>query len=93
MGRHAVSFNATEGNWMPDIQISMFAGRTHAEKQELVRQVTEAFVQVLKVEKEWVRIRIQEVDRENQASGGVLYSDRDSPAADGSAKRTSGKGR
>jgi 4-oxalocrotonate tautomerase len=60
---------------MPTIRIEMWSGRTLDQKRVLVKKVTEAVVEALKVQPEEVKIRIVESEKENYAVGGVLRSD------------------
>jgi 4-oxalocrotonate tautomerase len=60
---------------MPTIRIEMWSGRTLDQKRVLVKKVTEAVVEALKIQPEEVKIRIVESEKENYAVGGVLRSD------------------
>ena len=59
---------------MPIVQISMIAGRTPEKKEELMKKVTEAIVEVLQIPKDRVRIILNEVPKENLGYGGVPLS-------------------
>jgi len=61
---------------MPNIFVEMIEGRTLEQKRELAKQLTEAMVNVLKVEPELVNIRFLNVKREDLAKAGKLYIDR-----------------
>jgi 4-oxalocrotonate tautomerase len=56
---------------MPIVQISMIAGRTSEKKEELIKKVTDAIVEVLQIPKDRVRIVINEVPKENLGWGGI----------------------
>ena len=57
---------------MPFITVSMFAGRTKAQKAELAKQLTETFVAVANTPKEHVWIVFQDVPKSEWAMGGQL---------------------
>ena len=59
---------------MPIVQISMIQGRTPEKKEQLIRKVTEAIIEVLKVPPDRVRIVLNEVPKENLGYGGVPLS-------------------
>lgn len=59
---------------MPIVQISMIEGRTSEKKEELIRKVTDAIVEVLKIPKDRVRIILNEVPKENLGYGGIPLS-------------------
>ena len=61
---------------MPIIRVSMWKGRTHEQKAELAKALTEAMVRVAKINPEATTILFEEIDKENWASGGTLVSDR-----------------
>ena len=61
---------------MPVIRISMFTGRTQAQKAELARVMTEAMVTIGKTTPEATYLIFEEVPKENWAVAGVLASDR-----------------
>ena len=61
---------------MPLVRVEMWPGRTHAQKQELARVITEAIVTIAHTTPEAVTIVFSDVPKENWASGGVLFSDR-----------------
>ncbi|NQT47922.1 MAG: tautomerase family protein, partial [Chloroflexi bacterium] len=52
-------------------------GRTHAQKAELARLVTEAVVEVSHTTPEATTVIFEDVSEENWAVGGVLASDAD----------------
>ena len=61
---------------MPYVLVEMLEGRTVEQKRELVKRITEAVVDVLKVEPNAVEVRILNVKREDWAKGGQLFIDR-----------------
>lgn len=60
---------------MPTINIQIFEGRTVEQKRELVKAITEANVKTLQCSEGAVDIIIQDVKKENWATGGKLWSD------------------
>ncbi|WP_151637623.1 4-oxalocrotonate tautomerase [Noviherbaspirillum aerium] len=60
---------------MPTIHVEMFEGRTIEQKRAFVKAVTEAAVATLQCKPESVDIVIQDVKKENWATGGKLWSD------------------
>jgi len=60
---------------MPTINVQMFEGRSTEQKREFVRAVTEATCRTLGCEPGSVDIIIQDVSRENSATGGKLWSE------------------
>ena len=60
---------------MPFVTIEMFEGRTLEQKQQLVRDVTEA-VMKLGVPAAAVHILLRDVARQNWADAGVLASEK-----------------
>ncbi|NDW09558.1 4-oxalocrotonate tautomerase family protein [Dysgonomonas sp. 520] len=59
---------------MPIINLKIAKGRSEEQKQELVKEITNTMVKVLKIKPEWVSILIDEYDHENWASNGTLHS-------------------
>ncbi len=60
---------------MPVVTVQLWPGRTHAQKAELVRAITEAVVTIAHTKPESTTVIIEEVSREHWAVGGVLASD------------------
>lgn len=60
---------------MPTINVQMFEGRSAQQKRDFVRAVTDAACQTLGCDPGSVDIIIQEVSRENWATGGKLWSE------------------
>lgn len=65
---------------MPTINVQMFDGRSAEQKRAFVRAVTEATCQSLGCDPASVDIIIQEIGRENWATGGKLWSEPAPPA-------------
>ncbi|MFE4515760.1 2-hydroxymuconate tautomerase [Kitasatospora sp. NPDC056783] len=61
---------------MPMIRVQMFPGRTSEQKEALVQELTEAIVRTCDAKTEDVWVIIDEVERENWALGGTMYSRR-----------------
>jgi 4-oxalocrotonate tautomerase len=53
----------------------MWTGRTHAQKTELARVITEAMVTIAHTTPEATTIVFEDIAKENWATGGVLASD------------------
>ena len=62
---------------MPIVQISMIAGRTPEKKEQLIKKVTDAIVEVLQISADRVQIIINDVPKENIGDGGVPLSKMD----------------
>ena len=60
---------------MPIVRIEMWTGRTHAQKAELARVITEAMVTIAHTTPEATVVIFDDVAKENWATGGVLASD------------------
>ena len=60
---------------MQVIRVEMFK-RTQEQKKQLVKELTEAFVNTCGGNKEAIKILITEVEESNWSSGGVLTSDK-----------------
>ena len=67
---------------MPTIQIEMKAGRTVDQKRALVKAVTAAICDTLKIAPEGVRIILRDMIKENYAVGGELWFDHPEPFKD-----------
>ena len=61
---------------MPIIRVEMFTGRTEQQKRVLVRELTDAFVNVVSGTPESVNVVITDVDKSDWGSGGELCSDK-----------------
>ncbi len=62
---------------MPIVRVEMWSGRTHAQKQELARAITEMVCDIAHTTPEAVTIVFEDIARENWAEGGVLASDKE----------------
>jgi len=62
---------------MPIVRVEMWTGRTHAQKQELARAITEMVCDIAHTTPEAVTVVFEDIARENWAEGGVLASDRE----------------
>lgn len=60
---------------MPEIVIYAMEGRSHEQKQALVREITHACVKHLDTPEEAVVIQFVECPPSSKAKGGVLFSD------------------
>ena len=57
---------------MPIVKIEMWPGRTHAQKAELARVITEAMVTIAHTTPDSTVVVFQEVAKEDWAQGGKL---------------------
>ncbi len=60
---------------MPIIRVEMWPGRTHTQKAELAKRITQVVVEVAKTTPEATIVVFEDVAKENWAAGGVLASD------------------
>jgi 4-oxalocrotonate tautomerase len=60
---------------MPMIRVDMFSGRTHEQKQKLVKALTDAFVETAGGIPESVHIILTDVEKDHWATAGKLKSD------------------
>jgi len=60
---------------MPIVRVEMWTGRTHAQKQELARAITELVCDIAHTTPDATTVVFEDIDRENWAQGGVLASD------------------
>ncbi len=60
---------------MPFFHIEMWPGRTQAQKKELTRAITEAFVNIAHTTADATIIIFNDVAKDNWAQGGVLASE------------------
>jgi 4-oxalocrotonate tautomerase len=60
---------------MPIVRVEMWPGRTHAQKQELARVITEAVVNIAQTTPEATIVLFQDIAKEDWAQSGVLASD------------------
>lgn len=61
---------------MPTYHVEMLEGRTVEQKRRLVEEITRISIEILGGAAESVDILITDVQRENWATGGKLWSDR-----------------
>ncbi len=61
---------------MPVVRVSMWTGRTHEQKVQLAKALTDAMVQIGKTTPEGTVIIFEEVEKSNWASGGILASEK-----------------
>lgn len=59
---------------MPIVQISLVQGRTPERKEELIKNVTNAVAETLRISKERVHVVLHEMPKENIGRGGVPLS-------------------
>lgn len=77
-GTPTAAFGQTKGVVeMPIIRVEMWPGRTHAQKQELARVLTEAMCNIANTTPEATIVVFQDVAKEDWAQGGRLASDDD----------------
>ena len=60
---------------MPIVRVEMWTGRTHAQKQELARAITELVCDIAHTTPDATIVVFEDIDRENWAQGGILASD------------------
>ena len=60
---------------MPIVRVEMWTGRTHAQKQELARAITELVCDIAHTTPDATIVVFEDIDRENWAQAGVLASD------------------
>ena len=71
---HFANFIIRKETSMPIVQISMIQGRTREKKEELIKKVTDAIVEVLQISKDRVHIILNEIPKENIGDGGIPLS-------------------
>ena len=57
---------------MPFVKVSMWPGRTRAQKAELAKAITDAVVNIAKTTPEATTVMFEDVAKENWAQAGVL---------------------
>jgi len=60
---------------MPIVRVELFSGRTHAQKQELARAITEVVANIAHTTADQTIVIFQDIERENWAQAGKLASD------------------
>jgi 4-oxalocrotonate tautomerase len=58
------------------IQVQMFSGRTPEQKRNLVRALTDAFVQTVGSTPDAVDVILTDIEKGDWARGGELFSDK-----------------
>ena len=66
---------------MPLVQVTMIAGRTLAQKHELIKRLTEATAEVLEADPQRVRVVLYEVSGDDWGVGGEPVSKLRAPKA------------
>ena len=61
---------------MPIVNIQILKGRSQEQKKQMAKTVTDAIVSSIGVKPEVVWIVLEEMERENFATGGVLHSEK-----------------
>lgn len=61
---------------MPIVNIQILKGRSLEQKKKLTRAVTDAVVSAIGVKPDAVWIVVEEMEKENFATGGVLHSEK-----------------
>jgi 4-oxalocrotonate tautomerase len=65
-----------EENPMPTLKVEMLEGRTPEQKTALVKALTQAVVESLGSKPESVDVLIYDIPRQNWATGGVQWSEK-----------------
>ena len=60
---------------MPIVRVEMWPGRTHEQKRELAKAITDAVVEIGKAPADATFIIFDDVPKENWAQAGTLASD------------------
>jgi 4-oxalocrotonate tautomerase len=60
---------------MPIVRVEMWTGRTHAQKQELARAITEVMCNIAHTTPQATIVVFEDVGKENWAQAGRLASD------------------
>ena len=60
---------------MPIVRIEMWPGRSHAQKAELAKVITEAMVNITNTTPESTIIVFEDIPKDNWAQSGALASD------------------
>jgi 4-oxalocrotonate tautomerase len=60
---------------VPNITIQWYAGRTHDQKREITRAITEAMVNIGKTKADQVHIVFQDIEKSDWGWNGKLASD------------------
>ncbi len=60
---------------MPMVHVQLYPGRTHQQKAELAKAITDAVVRIAKTTPEATHVIFTEIPKEHWANAGVLASD------------------
>ena len=61
---------------MPFVNVRMLEGRTHEQKKDLVKAITDCMVNICDAQPDGTMVVIEEIPRDHWARGGVLISER-----------------
>lgn len=61
---------------MPIVRIEMWPGRSHAQKAELARVITDAMVNITQTTADSTIIVFEDIPKDNWAQSGMLASDK-----------------
>ncbi|MDA0769428.1 MAG: hypothetical protein BZY79_05960 [SAR202 cluster bacterium Casp-Chloro-G4] len=61
---------------MPIVRIEMWPGRSHAQKAELARVITDAMVNITQTTPDSTIIVFEDIPKDNWAQNGMLASDK-----------------
>jgi 4-oxalocrotonate tautomerase len=61
---------------MPLVKVTWYAGRTHEQKAELAREITEAVARIGRTTAEQTQVIFEDVATEDWATAGILASDK-----------------
>jgi 4-oxalocrotonate tautomerase len=61
---------------MPIVRVEMWTGRTHEQKAELAKEITEAVARIAKTSPDHTIVIFDDIDKSNWAEGGILASDK-----------------
>ncbi|MBI3744362.1 MAG: tautomerase family protein [Chloroflexi bacterium] len=60
---------------MPIVRVEMWTGRTHQQKVELAKAITDAVVKIGKTSADQTIVLFEDINKENWAQNGKLASD------------------
>lgn len=60
---------------MPIVRVEMWTGRTHEQKAELAKEITNAVARIAKTSPDHTIVIFDDIDKSNWAEGGILASD------------------
>ena len=60
---------------MPRIRVEWLNTRSEAQRRDVARRITEAFVDVVSVKPDQVTVVFEEIDPSHQAKGGVFWNE------------------